>query len=79
MTEQELLRRLTNIEVQLVRVMHTLSAFGAGLQQASTLGASCAKCGNDPTQLKTCAIDDCPCGIPVELPLDEADWQEDKK
>jgi len=70
-TEQELLRRLTNIEVQLARVMHTLSAFGAGLQQASTLGATCATCENDPTKMRTCAVEDCPCGIPAELPPTE--------
>jgi len=73
MTEQELLRRLTNIEVQLARVMHTLTAFNVGMQQASTLGASCATCNNDPTQMKTCAVEYCPCGIPAELPPEEVE------
>ena len=73
MTEQELLRRLTNIEVQLARVMHTLTAFNVGMQQADSLGAECAFCGNDITTTKTCAHGDCPCGLPEEVEDDHLD------
>lgn len=62
-----LTRKINQLEVGMVRVQAALSGFAQVLQQTAGGAVNCAVCENDITSMKTCAVDDCPCGFPAAI------------
>jgi len=58
-----LTRRVTGIEVATTRLQAAMAGFSQVLQQANAGAVNCAKCENDISSMKTCAVEECPCGF----------------
>ena len=63
MTDKELLRRLTNLEIQVAKLTYIAAGTHEWMQQATNLVVGCAKCDKDPSKVTDCPEQDCPCGL----------------
>ena len=65
--EKLLLRRVATLEVAVARLQQAMGGMMNVMAAASEAGVECDECGNDFTAMKTCAVENCPCGVPFEL------------
>ncbi len=59
----ELRRRLTGVEMAVVKLQAVVGGLQNVLQMAISQDAECAECGNMISGMKSCNNNDCPCGL----------------
>ncbi len=68
MTElRKLTRRVAALEGAVAKLQRAVGGMAEVVNQARQVPIECVKCGNDYTTMKTCPVEDCPCGMPVWL------------
>jgi len=62
---RELIHRVSMLEIQVGRLQQAMGGMGAIIFEAENRPAACALCSLDPQTIETCAIEECPCGVPL--------------
>jgi hypothetical protein len=66
-------RRVASLEIAHGRFNQVMAGFAQVLDLASKAKEECGECGNDSSAMKTCAVEECPCGLPATIEEQEDD------